>query len=191
VPTLVGTTLCARDREKIVALDLAERQSSARPMPADFSGTWKLEPDRSRIEAPASVAGLAASGAPATLHITQPGNGTVIVESQINESHVRIYAPGRRTTTPVTVGPPGSVTTTARWDGPRLVAEGSRETSSGPSTSVTAITETFALSADGRSLTVEVTATSGGEKAVSTAMYVRAHDLGPCKSWPTPCKVPS
>lgn len=190
VPTLVGTTLFARDREKIVALDLAG-QPPAKPAPADFSGTWKLEPDRSRIVAAASIAGLAASGAPPTLHITQPGNGTVIVESQINESHARLYAPGRQTTTPIAVGPPGTVTAASRWDGHRLVAEGSRETSSGATTAVTHITETFALSADGRSLTIEVTAISGGERAVSTATYVRTRDVGPCQSWPTPCKVPS
>jgi outer membrane protein assembly factor BamB len=183
-PTLVGTSLYARDREKIVALDLG-------PSPvADFSGTWKLETDRSTITA-ASLAGLAAAGAPPTLHITQPANGTLIVESQINESHTRIYVPGGKTSTPITVGPPGSVTMTSRWEGRTFVSEGSRDTTSGTSSVVTEIREAFSLSPDSRTLTIEVTTTTNGEKSVSTLMYTRTKDVGPCQSWPTPCKAPS
>jgi outer membrane protein assembly factor BamB len=183
-PTLVGTSLYARDREKIVALDLG-------PSPvADFSGTWRLEPADSTI-GPASLAGLAASGAPATLHMTQPANGTLIVESQVNESHTRIYVPGSKTTTPITVGPPGSVTMTSRWENRTLVSEGSRETTSGTSSVVTDVREVFSLSPDSRMLTIEVTTTGNGEKSVSRMTYVRTKDVGPCQSWPTPCKTPS
>ena len=183
-PTLVGTSLYARDREKIVALDLG-------PSPvADFSGTWKLDPARSTIGA-ASLAGLAASGAPPTLHITQPANGTLIVESQINESHTRIYVPGSKTSTPITVGPPGSVTMTSRWEDRTLVSEGSRETASGTSSAVIDVREVFSLSPDSRVLTIEVTTTSSGEKSVSRMVYVRTKDVGPCQSWPTPCKTSS
>lgn len=154
----------------------------------DFSGTWKLDPDRSRVTPPVALAGLVASGAPPTLHITQPANGTLIVESQINESHSRVYVPGVTRTTPITVGPPGSVTTTSRWERGALVSEGSRETSSGTSAVVTAITERFRLSADGRTLVIEVTATLDGATSASSMVYTRTQDVGPCQSWPTPCK---
>lgn len=184
-PTLVGTALYARDREKIVALDLG-------PEPAqNFSGTWKLDAGRSRISDAASLAGLAASGAPPVLHVTQPANGTLIVESQINESHSRIYTPGSRTTTPITVGPPGSATMTSRWEGQKLVSEGSRETTSGTSSVVTGIKEVFSLSADGGTLTIEVATTTAGETSTSTMAFTRTKDVGPCQTWPTPCKPPT
>jgi len=41
---------------------------------------------------------------PQTLHVTQPANGSLVVESQINEAHVRIYKPGRETSTPAGQG---------------------------------------------------------------------------------------
>lgn len=168
----------------IVNLQWASGQGS------DLAGTWKLDQDRSRATEPASVASLAGSGAPAVLYITQPANGTLIVESQINESHSRIYVPGRKATTPITVGPPGSVTMTTRWDGRTLVSEGSRETTTGTSSAVTELKEVFAVSADGSTLTIEVTATADGKKSVSQLTYTRLKDVGPCQSWPTPCKTP-
>ena len=186
-PTLVDTTLYARDREKIVALDLGPAQSAGR----QFAGTWKLDAARSRVAAGAGLGGLIGSGAPATLHITQPANGTVIVESQINESHSRVYTPGGRTSTPITVGPPGSITMTSRWNGDVLESEGTRESASGPSTVVTEVREVMRLDADGRSLIIEVTTKAGQETSSSTLVYTRTTDVGPCGSWPTPCKPPS
>lgn len=185
-PTLVGTTLYARDREKIVALDLGAKPE-AEPGPG-LSGTWRLDTERSRVSADATLAGLIGSGAPPTLHVTQPANGTVVVESQINESHSRVYVPAGKTVMPVTVGPPGTVTMTSRWEGRALVSEGTRESASGPSTIVTQVKERFTLSADGRTLTVEVSTTAGRESAASTLVYTRTSDVGPCQSWPTPCK---
>ena len=73
-PTLVGTTLYARDREKIVALDLGR---GARQTP-DLSGTWQLDVDASRITARLLRGG--GNGGPAdTLHITHAANGTLVV----------------------------------------------------------------------------------------------------------------
>jgi outer membrane protein assembly factor BamB len=186
-PTLVGTTLFARDREKIVALDLGREQSRGE----NFSGTWKLDAAQSRVTASAGLAGLIGAGAPETLHITQPANGTLIVESQINEGHSRIYAPGRKTSTPITVGPAGSITTTSRWEGRTLVSEGLRESTSGPSKVVSEVTEAFTLSGDGRVLTIEVSTKTAGDASASTLVYTRTTDVGPCRSWPTPCKPPS
>jgi outer membrane protein assembly factor BamB len=186
-PTLAGTTLFARDREKIVALDVGGTQAGA----PDLSGTWKLDELRSRIAAAAGLPALIGSGAPGVLHITQPANGTVIVESQINESHSRLYAPGAKTTTPVTVGPAGSVTMTTRWKDGTLVSEGTREAASGPTKLVSGVKEVFRLSPDGRELTIEVATNTEGAAHASTLVYTRITDVGPCRSWPTPCKPPS
>ena len=219
-PTLVGTTLYARDREKIVALDLGSnhreigeiregnqshhreireigeaasspvRPSAASPTRRQFAGTWALDARRSRINETATLAGLVGSGAPPILHITQPANGTLVVESQINESHARIYRPGDTSTTPVTVGSPGTVSVTSRWDGSTLVSEGKRETTVGGSQVVDAVREAFSMRPDG-TLSIEVTTTISGEKHVSTLIYRRTPSVGPCQSWPTPCKSSS
>lgn len=156
----------------------------------DFSGTWKLDPTRSRISGRAGLAGLIGAGMPDTLHITQPANGTLVIESQINESHARIYTPGGRSSTPVFVGSAGSITMTSRWEGRTLVSEGSRESRSGTSTIVTEVKELLALSDDARTLIIEVTTTGADGKSASTAVYTRTRDVGPCQSWPTPCKSP-
>ena len=39
-------------------------------------------------------------------------------------------------------------------------------------------------------LTMEVTTTGAKEKASSTLVYTRITDVGPCETWPTPCKRP-
>lgn len=156
--------------------------------PPDFSGTWKLDRSRSRIAETAGLAGLVGAGAPGTLHITQPANGTLVIESQINEGHARLYRPGSRISTPVTVGQAGSITMTARWEGRALVSEGTRE--SAASTVETQVKEVLSLSADGRTLTIEVRMTAAGDKSASTMVYTRTRDVGPCQTWPTPCKTP-
>lgn len=155
----------------------------------DFSGTWRLDTERSRIAPTAGLAGLAGAGAPATLHITQPANGTLVIESQINEGHARLYKGGTRIVTPVTVGPGGSVAMTSRWDGRTLVSEGTRESSSGTSPSVQ-VKEVIGIAADGRTLTIDITTQGPEGTSTSTLMYTRIVDVGPCKTWPTPCKIP-
>jgi outer membrane protein assembly factor BamB len=200
-PTLAGTTLYARDREKIVALDLgagagaAGRMSPASPRiiappagtqkpaapppppPVNLAGTWKLETDRSKPGPSAAPAGLAKVGAPGMLHITQAANGMVLVEGQVNESQSRAYKAGRKTTTPLV--PSGTITMTSRWEGALLVSEGTIDGGAAPA----AVKETYSVGTDGR-LTIDVTLPSGS----STLVYARTQDVGPCKSWPTPCK---
>jgi outer membrane protein assembly factor BamB len=212
-PTLVGTTLFARDREKIVALDLGAQPGSSKALqttngspPAaqrggssssrvaergsrpDLTGTWQLDAARSRVSPSSGLAGLIGSGAPAALHVTQPANATVIIESHINESHSRLYSPGAATTTPITVGPPGTIRMTSRWDGRMLVSEGTRESTSGPTKAASEVKEVITISDDTRTLTIEVATTTAGETSTSTLVYTRLADVGPCQSWPTPCK---
>ncbi|HET9370477.1 MAG TPA: PQQ-binding-like beta-propeller repeat protein [Vicinamibacterales bacterium] len=194
-PTLVGTTLYARDREKIVALDLGgsaastaappapapvvfpPRRSATIPAPpAALAGSWTLDKAASTITDGAGYAGLAATGAPAWLFITQPANGTVIAESAINTGHTRFYRPGRETTTEIARG---TIAMTSRWSDGKLVAEGRTVAASGGTTE---IKETIAR--DGDALVVEIVA--GG--MTSRLRYTRLTDVGPCQSWPTPCK---
>jgi hypothetical protein len=145
----------------------------------DLSGTWKLDTERSRVEATAGIIGLIRSGAPPTLHITQPANGSLIVESQINESQSRIYKPGAKTSTPVV--PTGTITMTSRWEGRTLVSEGTSESASG---APSAVKEVFSTANDTQTLTVEITV---GQNH-STLIYTKTQTAEACRSWPTPCK---
>jgi hypothetical protein len=149
----------------------------------DLSGTWKLDVERSRPPAGPALAGLIGAGAPAVLHITQSANGTLTVESQINQSHARLYVPRGPTTTPVFVGLSGTITMASRWEGRALIAEGRLQSAAGM---VTPVREVFTLGADGRTLTIDVTVGDGGSP--SMLVYTRLSDVGPCQSWPTPCK---
>jgi hypothetical protein len=148
----------------------------------DLSGTWLLDEAKSQVVATAAYNGLISAGAPRTLHITQPANGTVMVESQINEQHVRMYKPGGQSATPARQG--GEVTMTTKWEGRALVSEGALKAPNGDTTT---LREVLSLSADGKVLTVQITSTAA-EKTTSELVYSRITDVGPCEKWPTPCK---
>ena len=148
----------------------------------NLAGTWRLDEAKSKVVATAGIIGLIPAGAPKTLHITQPANGTVVIESQINEAHVRIYKPGRETSTPAGQG--GAVSMTTKWEGKSLVSEGALKA---PNGDTTAIREVVSVSADGKVLTMEVT-TTAADRASSTLVYTKITDVGPCETWPTPCK---
>ena len=213
-PTLVGSTLYARDREKIVAIDLGApgqpaASASARtgtqasygetspkrpeiqsreggpapPARPALGGTWKLDTTASRIEPAAGLAGLIGAGAPPMLFITQPANGDLIVESPINEGHARMYRPGAKTHTPVGQG--GTITMTTSVVGGVVIGDGTAVNSAGAPTSVK---ERYAVSADGKTLTIDVTTAANSETKASVLKYARIADVGPCESWPTPCK---
>jgi hypothetical protein len=171
----------------VAALALAAHAVTSAQTP-DFSGTWKLDADRSRIAAATRFAGLAAAGVPDILYVTDAANGTLILESRINESHARLYTPGGKSSTPVTVGPGGSVTMTSRREGRTVISEGLQEIASGTSTIVNQIKEVLALSADGRTLTIEIATTGAGDTHTSTLVYTKTHAVEPCQAWPTPCK---
>lgn len=154
----------------------------------DFSGTWRLDETKSKVVATAGIVGLISAGAPKTLHITQPANGTLVIESQINEAHVRIYKPGRETATPAGQG--GAVTMTTKWEGKSLISEGALKAPNGDTTT---IREVVSVSADGKVLTMEVKTSafakaSADQEASSTLVYTRITDVGSCDTWPTPCK---
>lgn len=151
----------------------------------DLSGTWLLDKEKSQVVATAGFTGLISAGAPATLHVTQSANGSVVVESQINEQHARIYKPGGQTSTPAGQG--GAVTMTTKRDGRTLVSEGAMKAPNGDTTTVK---EVMSLSADGKVLTVRITTTAAAT-AASALVYTKVTGVGPCETWPTPCKRPS
>lgn len=170
--------------KSILLLSIALSASQAYAQSPDFSGTWRLDETKSKVVATAGIVGLIPAGAPKTLHITQPANGTVVIESQINEAHVRIYKPGRESSTPAGQG--GAVTMTAKWEGKALVSEGALKAPNGDTTT---LREVVSLSADGKVLTLEVSTSAGqAGKASSTLVYTRITDVGSCDTWPTPCK---
>jgi len=144
----------------------------------DFSGTWRLDEGKSKVLATAGLFGLIPAGAPKMLHITQPANGTLVIESQVNEGHSRIYKLGRESSTPAGQG--GAVTVTSKWDGKSLISEGAFKAPNGDTTTVR---EVLSLT-DGKQLTLEVTTPAG----TSTLHYEKITDVGPCEKWPTPCK---
>jgi hypothetical protein len=45
----------------------------------------------------------------------------------------------------------------------------------------------LSMSADGKVLSVQIT-TTAAEKAASSLVYTKATNVGPCETWPTPCK---
>lgn len=164
-------------RAVVVVLILAATSIIQTQAP-DFSGTWRLDEAKSKVLATAGMFGLIPAGAPKTLHITQPTNGTIVIESQVNEGHSRIYKPGRESSTPAGQG--GAVTVTSKWEGKTLISEGAFKAPNGDTTSVR---EVLSL-ADGKQLTLEVTTPAG----TSTLHYTKITDVGPCETWPTPCK---
>lgn len=151
-----------------------------------LGGTWRLDAERSKVTPGAGLFGLIGAGVPPTLHITAPANGTLVVESQINEGHARMYTPRGKTTTPV--GQTGTITMMSKWSGRSLTSEGTQETLAGTTTVVRNVKEVYTLSADGRTLTIEITSTTGGETSASSLVFTRLASVGGCESWPTPCK---
>ena len=148
------------------------------PDSGTISGTWQLDSGRSQIGT-ASLVGLSKGGAPDTLHITVTAAGTIVVESEVNESQSRFYVPNAKSTTPVV--PSGTISMTSRWNGRTLVAEGSQESAS---LAPIAVKESFTAGRTRKTLTVAVTVGS----AASTLTYIRSTTVEPCQKWPTPCK---
>ena len=171
----------ATPRRRPASLAVCLAASLIAPLAAqapELSGTWRLDESKSTIVATAGIIGLISAGAPKTLHITQPSNGSIVIESQINEAHVRIYKPGRDTSTPAGQG--GTIQMRSRWEGRSLISEGEFKAPNGDATKVK---ETIAIAADGV-LTMEISTAAASSRLV----YTRITDVGPCETWPTPCK---
>ena len=105
-----------------------------------LAGTWKLDSARSQVVNEIGWPGLIGAGAPERIHVTQAANGTLVIESEINEGHARIYKPGGPdTATPV--AQTGRITMSSRWEGRTLVAEGELVSPAGASSTARASPE--------------------------------------------------
>ena len=151
----------------------------------DLSGTWKLDAERSRVSAEPGWPGLIGAGAPERIHITQAANGALVIESEINESHARIYKPGGTSSTPV--AQTSTITMVSRWEAGTLTSEGNLAPPSGaPAT----VKEAIALGDDGRTLTVEISVSGPEGTNAIRLVYGRTEVVDPCDQWSTPCKTP-
>jgi hypothetical protein len=50
------------------------------------------------------------------------------------------------------------------------------------------VKEIYTLSADGTTLTIDITTTTAGQTSTSALVFTRAATVGGCETWPTPCK---
>jgi len=155
----------------------------------DLAGTWRLDLDVSNVDAAVSLDGLSGTTETETLHITQPANRTVMIESSMRQSQARLYQPGGKTSNRILLGEPGTLTLESKWEGQSLVSEGLREFSAGDAKPV-AVSEVIRLRDNGETLEIVVTASTADGPKTSTLLYKKAPSLGPCESWPSPCKRP-
>jgi hypothetical protein len=75
----------------------------------------------------------------------------------------------------------------SRWEARTLTSEGDLVP---PSGAPARVKEAIALSEDGRTLTVEISASAPEGTNASTLVYTRTEVVEPCEKWPTPCKTP-
>jgi hypothetical protein len=136
----------------------------------DFTGWWRFDKAASQVAPGAGLAGLGPGGTPHTLFVQQALNGAITIGSDMNEGQARIYRVNGESQLPAAKGDPIAVK--ARIDGRTLVAEGA------------GLKEALALSPDGATLTVTITA---GE-ATSTLIYTKINTVDACTEWPTPCR---
>lgn len=148
--------------------------SAQRP---DFSGMWTLDREASDFTAPAFSGGRGGDDV-GRLFITHAANGTVIVGAETNGLKAWSYTPGRELTIPV--GRDTSMRVASRWEGERLVAEGTR----GDMT----MHEVMSLSLDGGTLTIEVTTATLDGETRNRLVYRSDRPVGPCETWAMPCK---
>ncbi len=149
----------------------------------NFSGTWALDANRSRLIPGGGLARIGDEGAPRRLHVTHGLNGDVTLLSEVNESQARTYKLNAESEIPVTQD--NDMTVVARWDGARFIVEGTR--GDRDSTAVTAVRRILGLSLNGSVLTIDVlTTTSNGEQS-SLLVYTRTTSVPDCKEWSTPC----
>ncbi len=139
----------------------------------DFSGTWKLDTDRSQITAGrGGRRGGRGGGTPDALVITQTATELTMEQSMGNQSRTLTYTLEGESSIPAGRG--GSMTITSHWDGATLVSEGSQELSFGGGGITIEVRQVRSLSADGQTLTVEVTRTTPRGANTNTLVYTKA-----------------
>lgn len=143
----------------------------------NFSGWWTLDPDATTLTPPAFSGGRGGTDID-RLFITHAANDTVIVGPETNGLKAWSYTPGREGTIPV--GRDTTMRAAARWDGARLVAEGTQGDMR--------MHEVMSLNADGSRLTIEVTTTTPEGETRNTLVYRKDVPAGACGTWAMPCR---
>ena len=141
-----------------------------RPPRPDFSGTWRLDREASQISTAAGLAGLGGSGAPDNLYITQAGNGALILSSRVNGAQPRAYQISGENRVPAPGDEDGRLLVRTRWRGETLVSEGGGR-AAGENVQ---IREVMSLSGNDRTLTLEVTTTTGRDVETNRLIYRKA-----------------
>jgi len=142
---------------------LAVEESGVRAQATDYSGTWKLNRSESQITAGTGIAGLGAGGAPPTLYVSQAANGTVVVGSDVNESHARTFKIAK-----------GVLTNDAPGLSEILSMSGDGQT--------------LTVKVTGRPAGSAGSPGSPGSDVTSTLVYRKVQSDDPCEKWPTPCR---
>ena len=173
--------------KKWTLLSFVLNSTVALAQPPDFSGTWRLDLSRSDIDLNAPLDGIAAMNDQETLHVIQPANGTLLLESSTRSSQARLYRPGHEVSNRILLGEPGTITLHARWDGDKLVSEGNRSFKTGDTPPVK-LTEVIRRSGEFLRIEIEFAHPEGARS--STLVFRRETSLGPCEKWPSPCKLP-
>lgn len=132
----------------------------------DFSGTWKLNTEKSD-PAPGRGGGMMGMG---DLKITQSGGKLVIEMSMGERSRTMTYnLDGSESRNPGMRG--NEMVTKSHWDGQTLVTEG-ENTITTPNGEMTVKTkEVRSLSADGKTMTVVATSTTPRGERTRTTVY--------------------
>ena len=143
----------------------------------DFSGMWTLDREASDFRAPAFSGGRGGDDV-GRLFIIHAANGTVVVGAETNGLKAWSFTPGRELTIPV--GRDTTMEVASRWDGDRLVAEGTRG-------DVT-MHEVMSLSPDGGTLTIEVTTGTPEGETRNRLVYRSDRPVGACETWAMPCR---
>jgi len=152
----------------------SEPVSAQRP---DFSGMWTLDREASQFTAPAFSGGRGGDDV-GRLFITHAANDSVIIGAETNGLKAWSFTPGRELTIPV--GRDTTMRSTSRWEGENLLVEGTM----GDMT----MREVISLSADGVTLTIDVTTGTPAGERHNRLVYRLNHAVGDCKAWAMPCK---
>ena len=143
----------------------------------DFSGYWTLDREASRIMPPAFSGGRGGASID-RLFITHAANGTLIVGTETNGLKAWSWTPGTEGTIPV--GRDTTMRASSRWEGDRLVAEGTQGEMQ--------MHEVMTLDEGGQRLTIEVTTTTTEGETVNRLVYLKDRPVGSCDTWAMPCK---
>ena len=161
----------------IVALLLVLSGAAADAQTPNFSGFWTLDRDASDITPPAFSGGRGGASID-RLFITHATNDTVVIGTETNGLKAWHYTPGQEGTIPV--GRDTTMRAASRWDGERLMAEGTRGDMR--------MHEVMTLGNGGSRLTIDVTTTTPEGVTKNRLVYLKDRPVGACRTWAMPCK---